>query len=158
MLDNLREQAVRGRKGTNSDSSSSLLALWNSMKELPKIIQSGSPQDRIERAGENLKHWYPNNLADDLWIDQNHMPLNSRLKDNATVLILHNLQMNVELSDQSGEYDVGAIVEVAPVICLYDLIDNITPLTTFRSRMTGLLAILALEAALPSSVICWTLR
>jgi hypothetical protein len=72
-----------------------------------------------------MKHWYLDDLADDLWIDQNHMPLNSRPKDNATILILHNLQMNVELFDQSGEYNVGVIVQVALVICLNNLIDNV---------------------------------
>ncbi len=33
--------------------------------------------------------------------------------------------MSIELSDQSSEYDVGAIVKVAPVICLKNLTDNI---------------------------------
>jgi len=91
VLDNLCEQAVRGREGTDSDSSSSLLALWNSMKELPKIIQGGSHQNLIKMAGWNLKYWYSYDLADDLRINYNHMPLNRRLKDNATILILHNL-------------------------------------------------------------------
>jgi ABC-type dipeptide/oligopeptide/nickel transport system ATPase component len=53
------------------------------------------------------------------------MPLNYRLKDIATVLILHNLQMSIELSDQSSKYDAGAIVEVAPIICLNNLTDNV---------------------------------
>jgi hypothetical protein len=33
--------------------------------------------------------------------------------------------MSIELSDQSGEYDAGAIVEVAPVICLNNLSDKV---------------------------------
>jgi hypothetical protein len=33
--------------------------------------------------------------------------------------------MRAELSGQLGEHDVGTIVEVAPVICLNDLIDDI---------------------------------
>jgi hypothetical protein len=53
------------------------------------------------------------------------MPLNSRLKDNATVLILHNLQMSVELSHQPGEHDAGTIVEIASAIWLDNLIDDI---------------------------------
>jgi hypothetical protein len=72
-----------------------------------------------------MKHRYTNNPVDDLWINLNHMPFNSRLKDNATVLILHNLQICIELSDQPGEHDACTIVEVAPVICLNDVIDNI---------------------------------
>jgi hypothetical protein len=51
VLDNLHKQAVRGRKIIDFDSSSSLLALWNNMKELPKIIQGGSHQDLIKKAG-----------------------------------------------------------------------------------------------------------
>jgi hypothetical protein len=39
MLNNLREQAVRGRKGTDFDvSMCSLLALWMSMKELHELL------------------------------------------------------------------------------------------------------------------------
>jgi hypothetical protein len=53
------------------------------------------------------------------------MSLNSRLKDNATVLILHKLQMSIELSNQSGEYDVGTIIEIASVISLNILTDNV---------------------------------
>jgi hypothetical protein len=125
MLDNLCEQAVRGRKNIDSDICHSLFALRNSMKELPKILQRGSLHNLIEWAGRNLKDWYTNDLADDLWINLNHMALNRRLKDNATILILHNLQMSVELSNQPGEHDEGTIVEVAPVICLDNLIDDI---------------------------------
>jgi hypothetical protein len=33
--------------------------------------------------------------------------------------------MSIELSDQSGEYDAGRIVEVAPIICLKNIIDSI---------------------------------
>lgn len=91
MLDNLREQVVQGREATNSNICSSLLALWNSLKELPKTLQSGSLHNLIKRAGENMKYRYTNNLANDLWINLNHMPFYSRLKDNATVLILYNL-------------------------------------------------------------------
>jgi len=84
------------------------------------------------------------------------MPLNSRLKDNATVLILHNLQMSVELSDQFGEYDAGAIVEVALIICLYDLTNNIK-----GSYQNITPDYIPLWNDLPignSSVLCWTLH
>jgi len=91
MLDNLYEQAVRGRKSTNSDICSSLLALWNSLKELPKILQSGSLHNLIKWAGRNMKHRYTYNPADDLWINLKHMPFYSGLEDNATPFILHNL-------------------------------------------------------------------
>jgi hypothetical protein len=90
MLDNLCEHAVWGRKSINYDIYRSLFSLRNSMKELPKILQRGSLHNLIEWVGRNLKYWYTNDLANDLWINLNHMPLNRRLKDNATALILNN--------------------------------------------------------------------
>jgi hypothetical protein len=72
--------------------------------------------------------------------------------------------MNIELSDQSSEYDAGTIVEVAPIICMKNLINNIQG--SYQNVSPDyipfwndcLLAILALEAALPSFVLYWTLR
>jgi hypothetical protein len=61
------------------------------MKELPELIQRRSQHNFIEGTGGNLKHWQPNNLANDLRINHNNMPRNIRLKNNATVLILHHL-------------------------------------------------------------------
>jgi hypothetical protein len=97
-----------------------------------------------------------------MWINQYNMPLNSRLKDNPIVLILHNLQMSVEFSDQLGENDTGTVVEITAVICLDNLTDNVKrsyhDVTLDNFGMTGLLAILALEVSLPSSIHCRTLR
>jgi hypothetical protein len=72
-----------------------------------------------------MKHRYTYNPANDLWINLNHMPLYSTLKDNAIFLILHNLQVHIELSDQPSEHDTGTIAEVVPVIYLNDVINNI---------------------------------
>jgi len=91
VLDNLCEHAVQGRQSTNPDSRSSLRTLWDSTKELLELIQRRSQHNFIEGTGRNLKHWHPNNLADDLRINHNNRPHNSRLKNNATVLILHYL-------------------------------------------------------------------
>lgn len=91
LQDNLCELVVRGRKGNDYDSCSSLLALWNNIKELPKILQSGSCHNLIKWASRIMKHWYTNNHVDNLWINLKHMPIYRRLKDNATVVILHNL-------------------------------------------------------------------
>jgi hypothetical protein len=49
----------------------------------------------------------------------------SRPKDNATLLILRNLQMRIEFFDQPSEHNAGTIVEVALVIGLNDVINNI---------------------------------
>jgi len=89
---------VRGRKGTNSDVRSLLLALWNTMKELLKQLQSRSLHNLIELTAWNMKHWYTKDPADDLWINLKYMPFYSGLKDNATVFILYNLQMCIEFS------------------------------------------------------------
>jgi hypothetical protein len=90
-----------------------LLALWDSMKKLPELIQRRSQHDLIERTGRNLKHGYINDLVDDHRINHDDMPHNSRLKDNAIVLILHYLYMSIKLSDQPSEHNVGAVVGVA---------------------------------------------
>jgi hypothetical protein len=59
--------------------------------------------------------------------------------------------MRIEFSDHPGEHNAGTIVEVARVIGLNDVINNIkktSSLTTFFSGITGMFAILALEAAM----------
>jgi hypothetical protein len=61
------------------------------MEELSELIQRRGQYYFIEGTGRNLKHWYPNDLADDLWINQDNMPCNGRLKDNAIVIMLHHL-------------------------------------------------------------------
>jgi predicted transglutaminase-like protease len=57
------------RKSIDSDVGSTLFALRNSMKELPKILQRGSLHNLIEWADRNLKYWYTNDSADDLRIN-----------------------------------------------------------------------------------------
>jgi hypothetical protein len=49
---NLREQPIRGREGTNLDMSMcSLIVLWMSIKELLKILQARRFQNICERTG-----------------------------------------------------------------------------------------------------------
>jgi hypothetical protein len=95
------------------------------MKEFPELIQERGQYYFIEGIGKNLKHRYCNDLADDLWINRDNMSRNGRLKDNAIFIILHHLKMCIEFPDQPIEHNAGAIVEVAPVIGLDDLIDAI---------------------------------
>jgi hypothetical protein len=49
------------------------------MKELLELIQRRSQHHFIEGTSGNLKHWHPNNLADDLRINHDSMPYNRRL-------------------------------------------------------------------------------
>jgi hypothetical protein len=114
-----------GEQSTNLDGSRSLHTLGNNMKEFPELIQGKGQYYFIEGTGRNLKHRYPNDLADDMWINQDNMPHNGRLKDNAIVIILHHLYMCIEFRDQPSEHNAGAVVEVALVIGLDDLIDAI---------------------------------
>jgi hypothetical protein len=88
------------------------------------------------------------------------MPLNSRLEDNATVLIQHHLQVPIKFSNQPGKHYAGTIVEIALVICLDSVSNHIQmsyhhniSSTTFLSGIACLLFILALEAAMPFSVL-----
>lgn len=115
VLDDLCKHAVRGRQSTNLDGRSSVLTLRDNMEELPELIQGRSQHHFIEGIGKNLEHRHPNNLADDLMINHNNMPCNRRLYDNHIVIILY----------QSGEHNVGTVVEVAPVIGLDNLMDII---------------------------------
>jgi hypothetical protein len=93
-----------------------VLTLRDNMKELPELIQGRSQHHFIEGTGKNLKHRHPNNLADDLMINHKNMPCNRRLYDNHIVIILHHLKMSIKFSNQSGEHNASAVVEVAPVI------------------------------------------
>jgi len=91
VLDDLCKHAVWGRQSTNLDGSRLLLTLGDNMKEFPKLIQGKGQYYFVEGIGRNLKHRYPNDLADDLWINRDNMPRNGRLKDNAILIILHHL-------------------------------------------------------------------
>jgi len=91
VLDDLCKHVVRGRQSTNLDGSRLLLTLGDNMKEVPELIQGRGQYYFIEGTGRNLKHRYPNDLADDLWINRDNMTCNGRLKDNAIVIILRHL-------------------------------------------------------------------
>jgi len=95
------------------------------MKEFPELIQGRRQNNVIERTGRYLKHGYPDDLVDDLRINHDNMPYKGGLKDNANVIILHNLEMGIELPDQPGEHYAGVVVEVSPVIGLDDLMNTI---------------------------------
>jgi len=74
VLDDLRKHARRGRQGTNLDGRGSLLTQRDSMKELTELIQRRSQNNVIERTGRDLKHWHPDDLADDIKINHENMP------------------------------------------------------------------------------------
>jgi len=102
---------MRERQRTNPDGRGSLLALWDSMKELTELIQRRSQNNVIEGTGADLKHWHLDDLADDLRINHDSMSCNGGLWDNAIVIILHYLKMCIELLDQPGEHNAGTVLE-----------------------------------------------
>jgi hypothetical protein len=60
-----------------------------------------------------MKHRYTKNPVDDLWINLKNMALNSRLKYNATIIIVYHLQVPIKFSHQPGKHNASTIVEVS---------------------------------------------
>jgi hypothetical protein len=69
-------------------------------------------------------HRYTNNPADDVRINLKNMPLNNRLKNNATVLILHHLQVPIKLSNLPRKHYASTVAEIAPMISLENANNN----------------------------------
>jgi hypothetical protein len=79
VLDDLHKHAVRGKQSTNPNGRGSLIALWDSMKELTELIQRRSLNNIIKWTGRNLKHWHLDDLGNDLRINHDNMPCNGGL-------------------------------------------------------------------------------
>jgi hypothetical protein len=125
MQNDLGEHAVRSRQGTDPDRSGSLLTLRDSLKELSEIIQRGRQYDLIIRAGRQLEFRNPNDLTDDMRINRNDVIVHRGLKNQPTVIILHDLKICIKQADQSGENYTGTVVEVTPVVGLDDIMNAV---------------------------------
>jgi hypothetical protein len=66
------------------------------MKEFSEIIQRRREHHLIIRAARNLKNRYSYELTDDLGINSDSMPSNSRLKHQPAVIILNHLEVGIE--------------------------------------------------------------
>jgi hypothetical protein len=125
VMDNICNHTVRGRQSTNLDGSRSLLTLGDNMKKFPELIHGRRQNNVIKRTSRYLEHRHPDDLADDLRINHDNMPCKGGLKNNAIIIILHNLEIGIELPDQPREPNAGVVVEVSPVIGLDDLMNTI---------------------------------
>jgi hypothetical protein len=99
--------------------------LRHSLKELSEIIQRRRQDYFIVRVGRLLKHRYPNDLVDDIRINCNDVTIHRGLKNQPMVIILHDLKIGIKKADQSGEEYTSIIVEVAPVIGLDDIMNDV---------------------------------
>jgi hypothetical protein len=147
VLDDLGKNVVRGRQGTNPDGSGTLLTMRDSMEKFSKLIQRRRQDNLIKWAGRNLEHRHPNELADDLRINNDNVPCKGGLKNHPSVITLNYLEMSTKLSNQPGKNNAGVVVEIATSICLNNLTNIIqwshhnAHSTTFRFAMTGLFII-----------------
>jgi hypothetical protein len=91
MQNDLGEIVVWCRQGSNPNRSGSLLTLRDSLKELSKIIQGGRQDDLITRASRQLEYRNPNDLTDDMRINHNDVTIHRGLKNQPTIIILHDL-------------------------------------------------------------------
>jgi hypothetical protein len=66
------------------------------MEKFSEIIQRRRDYHLIVRATRNLENRYPYELTDDLGINSDSMPSNSRLKHQPAVIILNHLEVGIE--------------------------------------------------------------
>jgi hypothetical protein len=91
MLNYFGQEGMRKRQCADPDGGSTLFSLWNCMTEFSEIVHRGRKHHLIIRAAGQLKDWYSNEVTDDLGINSDDMPVNSGLKYQPTVIILHRL-------------------------------------------------------------------
>jgi hypothetical protein len=91
VLNYFGQQAMRRRQCADPDGCSTLFSLWNCMEELSEIVHRGRKHHLIIRTAGQLKDWYSDEVTDDLGINSDDMPVNSGLKYQPTVTILHHL-------------------------------------------------------------------
>jgi hypothetical protein len=116
---------VGWRQGPNPDGHRSLLALGNSLKEFPEIIQGRRKHHLIVWAGRNLEHWDSDDVTDDLRINSDDVACHGGLKHQSTIIVLHHFQIGVEKLYQSGVRHTGTAVKIAPIVCLDNGMDAI---------------------------------
>jgi hypothetical protein len=68
---------------------------------------------------------YPNDLADNMRINRNDVAVHRGLKNQPTVIILHDLKICIKQPDQPGKYNAGTIVKISQVVGLDDLVNAV---------------------------------
>jgi hypothetical protein len=61
------------------------------------------------------------------------VPINSGLKNQPMVIILHDHKVSIKQSDQPGEHNTGTIVKISPVIGLDDIMDALEGATVISA-------------------------
>jgi hypothetical protein len=82
---------MSGRQCADPDGGGILFSLLNSMEELSKIIQGGRKHHLIIWTAGQIEDWYPNEVADDLRINSDDVPVNNGLQYQPTLIILCHL-------------------------------------------------------------------
>jgi len=118
MQDDLGEHTVQSRQSTNPNRSGTLLTLRDSLKELSEMIQKMRQDELIIRAGKQLEHG-------PMRINHNNMTVHRGLKNQSTVIILHDLKIGIKQADKSGKDYTDTVIEVALVISLDDIMDAV---------------------------------
>jgi hypothetical protein len=95
------------------------------MKEFSAIIQRMRDHHLIIRAAWNLENRNSYELTDDLGINSDNMPSNSRLKHQPAVIILNHLEVGIEQSNQPGVHNTCTGVQISPIISLDSVMDTI---------------------------------
>jgi hypothetical protein len=70
--------------------------LWNCVEKLSEIIHRRRKYHLIARARRHLENRNSNELTDDLGINSDNMPSNSRLKHQPAVIILNHFKVGIE--------------------------------------------------------------
>jgi hypothetical protein len=94
--DDLREHAMWTKQGGDLDRGGTLLTLRDSLEKFSEIIQIRRQDYLIIRAGNQLEHGYPNDMADNLRINHNNMPVHRGLKNQPAVIIFHDLEIGIK--------------------------------------------------------------
>jgi hypothetical protein len=95
------------------------------MKEFSEIIQRKGAHHLLIRAARNLENRYSYELVNDLGINSDSMPSNSRLKYQPTIIILNHIEVDIEQSDQPGVNNTGTGMQTSPMIGMDSVMDTI---------------------------------
>jgi len=95
------------------------------VEKLSEIIHRWRQYHLIVRTRRQLENRDSYELTDDLGINSDNMPANSGLKHQPEVIVLHDLEVGIEKSNQPGVHNTGAAVKISPMICLDSVMDTI---------------------------------
>jgi uncharacterized protein YjiS (DUF1127 family) len=95
------------------------------VEKLSEIIHRRRKYHLIVRARRKLENTDSYELIDDLGINSDNMPSNSRLKHQPAVIILNHFEVGIKQLDQPGVYNTSTGVQISPTISLDSVMDTI---------------------------------